>query len=145
MKLIVEEDDSLKETEITIKCREKNEKINKLIEMISTYYINVTGKKDGENYRLSLDDIYYFEAVENRVFAYVKKDVYEVNYKIVELEEVLKNTSFIRVSRTVILNILKIERVSTLVNGRILACLDNGEKMIITRLYAKEFKRKLQG
>ncbi len=145
MKLTVEEDASLKETEITIKCREKNEKINKLIEMISTYYINVTGKKDGENYRLSLDDIYYFEAVENRVFAYVKKDVYEVNYKIVELEEVLKNTSFIRVSRTVILNILKIERVSTLVNGRILACLDNGEKMIITRLYAKEFKRKLQG
>lgn len=145
MKLTVEEDASLKETEITIKCREKDEKINKLIEMISTYYINVTGKKDGENYRLSLDDIYYFEAVENRVFAYVKKDVYEVNYKIVELEEVLKNTSFIRVSRTVILNILKIERVSTLVNGRILACLDNGEKMIITRLYAKEFKRKLQG
>ena len=145
MKLTVEEDASLKETEITIKCREKDEKINKLIEMISTYYINVTGKKDGENYRLSLDDIYYFEAVENRVFAYVKKDVYEVNYKIVELEEVLKNTSFIRVSRTVILNILKIERVSTLVNGRILSCLDNGEKMIITRLYAKEFKRKLQG
>ena len=145
MKLTVEEDASLKETEITIKCREKDDKINKLIEMISTYYINVTGKKDGENYRLSLDDIYYFEAVENRVFAYVKKDVYEVNYKIVELEEVLKNTSFIRVSRTVILNILKIERVSTLVNGRILACLDNGEKMIITRLYAKEFKRKLQG
>ena len=86
MKLTVEEDASLKETEITIKCREKDEKINKLIEMISTYYINVTGKKDGENYRLSLDDIYYFESVENRVFAYLKKDVYEVNYKIVELE-----------------------------------------------------------
>ena len=145
MKLTVEEDEKLTETEITIKCKKKDEKIKKLIEMIGTYYINVNGKKDGENYRLSLDDIYYFEAVENRVFAYVKKDVYEVNYKIVELEEVLKNTSFIRISRTVILNILKIERVSTLVNGRILANLDNGEKIIITRLYAKEFKRKLQG
>lgn len=145
MKLTVEEDEKLTETEITIKCKKKDEKIKKLIEMIGTYYINVNGKKDGENYRLSLDDIYYFEAVENRVFAYVKKDVYEVNYKIVELEEVLKNTSFIRISRTVILNILKIERVSTLVNGRILANLDNGEKIIITRLYAKEFKKKLQG
>lgn len=145
MKLTVEEDEKLTETEITIKCKKKDEKIEKLIEMIGTYYINVNGKKDGENYRLSLDDIYYFEAVENRVFAYVKKDVYEVNYKIVELEEVLKNTSFIRISRTVILNILKIERVSTLVNGRILANLDNGEKIIITRLYAKEFKKKLQG
>ena len=33
-KLTVEEDASLKETEITIKCREKNEKINKLADII---------------------------------------------------------------------------------------------------------------
>lgn len=145
MKLTVEERPEISETEITIKCQKKDEKIEKIVEVISTYFINVIGKKDGENYRLNLEDIYYFEAVENRVFAYVEKDVYEVNYKILELEEFLKNTSFLRVSRTVILNILKIEKVSTLVNGRILAILLNKEKMIISRAYSKDFRNKLQG
>jgi len=145
MKLTVEERPEISETEITIKCQKKDEKIEKIVEVISTYFINVIGKKDGENYRLNLEDIYYFEAVENRVFAYVEKDVYEVNYKILELEELLKNTSFLRVSRTVILNILKIEKVSTLVNGRILAILLNKEKMIISRAYSKDFRNKLQG
>lgn len=145
MKLKVEEKPDILETEITIICKEKDEKIDKLVETISTYFINVIGKKDGENYRLNLEDIYYFEAVENRVFAYVEKDVYEVNYKILELEELLKNTSFLRVSRVIVLNILKIEKVSTLVNGRILAILSNKEKMIISRAYAKEFKNKLKG
>lgn len=145
MKLKVEEKPDILETEITIICKEKDEKIDKLVETISTYFINVIGKKDGENYRLNLEDIYYFEAVENRVFAYVEKDVYEVNYKILELEELLRNTSFLRVSRVIVLNILKIEKVSTLVNGRILAILSNKEKMIISRAYAKEFKNKLKG
>lgn len=36
-----------------------------------------------------------------------------------------------------------IDHVSTLVNGRIGAVLVNGEKMIITRVYAREFKKKL--
>ena len=44
---------------------------------------------------------------------------------------------------TIILNIRKIKKVTTLVNGRILAQLNNGEKMIITRVYAQNFKQKL--
>ena len=53
------------------------------------------------------------------------------------------NPFFVQISRTVILNIDKINRVSTLVNGRILAVLINKEKQIITRAYAHEFKQKL--
>ena len=43
----------------------------------------------------------------------------------------------------IFLNIRKIKKVTTLVNGRILAQLNNGEKMIITRVYAQNFKQKL--
>ena len=55
----------------------------------------------------------------------------------------LAKTSFLQVARTIILNINMIDHVSTLVNGRIGAVLVNGEKMIITRVYAREFKKKL--
>ena len=145
MKLKIEEDENIQETEIIIRCATINDKIKRVSDMISTYYINLLGKKDNENYVLSLDDIYYFEAVENHVFAYVAKDVYEVGYKLSELVETLEDTSFIQVARTIILNINKIQKVSTLVNGRIMAVLDNHEKMVITRVYAHHFKRKLKG
>ena len=74
---------------------------------------------------------------------YVEKNVYEVNYKLQELTVMLAKTSFLQVARTIILNINMIDHVSTLVNGRIGAVLVNGEKMIITRVYAREFKKKL--
>ena len=145
MKLQIEQIKDLDETEILIKCSEVDSKINKIANYIRTSYITINAKLDNEQYILALDDIFYFEAVENKVFAYVEKNVFEVNYKIQELVELLSRTSFIQTTRTVILNIDKIEKVSTLVNGRISAILTNGEKMIINRVYAHEFKHKLQG
>ena len=109
MKLQIDEIPNLEETEILIKCREIDSKITKISNYIHTSYITVNGKLDGEIYVLNLDDIYYFEAVENRVFAYVEKNVYEVNYKLQELSEMLSRTSFIQIARTIILNINKIE------------------------------------
>lgn len=143
MKLQVDEIPTIEETEIIIRCKKIDNKVNKIADYLRTNYVTVVGKLNGDSYVLNLDDIYYFEAVENRVFAYVEKEVYEVNYKLQKLSEMLDRTSFIQIARTIILNINKIERVSTIVNGRIGAILVNGEKMIITRVYAHDFKRKL--
>lgn len=145
MKLQIEQIPTLEETEILIKCKEIDSKINKISNYIRTSYITLIGKIDGEQFIINLDDVFYFEAVENKVFAYVEKDVFEVNYKIQELVDMLKRTSFIQTARTIILNINKIEKVSTLVNGRISAVLVNGEKMIITRVFSHSFKNKLNG
>lgn len=143
MKLQIDEIPTIEETEIIIRCQKVDNKINRISNYLRTNYITIVGKLEGENYVLNFDDIYYFEAVENRVFAYVEKEVYEVNYKLQKLTELLERTSFIQTARTIVLNINKINRVSTLVNGRIGAVLVNGEKMIITRAYAHDFKRKL--
>ena len=124
MKLQIDEIPNLEETEILIKCREIDSKITKISNYIHTSYITVNGKLDGEIYVLNLDDIYY---------------------KLQELSEMLSRTSFIQIARTIILNINKIEKVSTLVNGRISAVLVNSERMIITRVYAHAFKQKLNG
>jgi DNA-binding LytR/AlgR family response regulator len=144
LRITVVENPQISETNIQITVPKKSEEVEKLENMIRTYYIQIMGKKDNENYLLKLEDIFYFEAVENRVFAYVEKDVYEVNYKLLELCELLRFTSFIQTTRTIVLNIDKIQKVSTLVNGRIMAVLDNGEKTIITRVYANDFKKKLR-
>ena len=69
--------------------------------------------------------------------------VYEVNYRIQDINVLFGKLFFIQISRTIVINIDIIEKVSTLVNGRILAVLINGEKQIISRAYAHEFKNKL--
>lgn len=130
---------------IEIKCKEVTKEVENVINTINKMIINITAKKDGETFILKLDDIYYFEAVENHVYAYLKSDVYEVDYKISELNDLLAKTTFIQTARTIVLNLSKISKIKSMVNGRILAELDNDEKMIISRLYANVFKNKLKG
>ena len=144
MRLRVEESIDNEEVEVIIKCSKNDEHIKRLIVLINTQFTNMIGKLDGENVIINLQNIYYFEAVENKVFAYESKTVYEVPYKIQELNLLLQDTTFIQISRTIILNVTKIQKVKPLVNGRILAVLDNTEKVIITRVYSYDFKERIR-
>lgn len=144
MKIKVEENKELSEIEILISTPIINDEVHRVVKLLETSTLNIMGKLNGENYVLTLDQIFYFEAVDNRVFAYCEKEIYEVNYKLQELTELLSQTYFIQTARTIVLNIKQIKKVTTLVNGRILAVLNNGEKMIITRVYAQKFKQKLK-
>ena len=144
MRLRVEESIDNEEVEVIIKCSKNDEHIKRLIGLINTQFTNMIGKLDGENVIINLQNIYYFEAVENKVFAYESKTVYEVPYKIQELNLLLQDTTFIQISRAIILNVTKIQKVKPLVNGRILAVLDNTEKVIITRVYSYDFKERIR-
>lgn len=145
MKIEIITEDSNEELTIRIHCKEVNNEVERLINSLKNSSISLMGKLDGESVVIDLKDIYYFEAVENKVFAYLETQVYEVEYKIAELNDLLKSTSFIQIARTVVLNLDKIKKIKTMVNGRILAELNNEEKIIITRVYANEFKKKIRG
>ena len=144
MRLRVEESIDNEEVEVIIKCSKNDEHIKRLIGLINTQFTNMIGKLDGENVIINLQNIYYFEAVENKVFAYESKTVYEVPYKIQELNLLLQDTTFIQISRTIILNVTKIKKVKPLVNGRILAVLDNTDKLIITPVYSYYYKQRIR-
>jgi len=144
LKIKVEENKELSEIEVLISTPIIDDEVHRVVKLLETSTLNILGKLNGENYVLTLDQIFYFEAVDNRVFAYCEKEIYEVNYKLQELAELLSQTYFIQTARTIVLNIKQIKKVTTLVNGRILAVLNNGEKMIITRVYAQKFKQKLK-
>lgn len=144
LKLQIIEDPELEDTEISIKCPKIDDTIDKISDIIRSFYIRILVKKDNESIIINVDEIYYFEFVDNRLFAYTKDEIYEVNYKLHELVNLLSKASFIQTSRTILLNINKIKSVQALVNGRIMAVFDNGEKTIITRVYAGDFKRKIK-
>jgi DNA-binding LytR/AlgR family response regulator len=88
-------------------------------------------------------DVFYFEAVDNKVFLYLEKEVYETKLKLYELEERFVGTDFLRVSKSVIMNLAKVKTLSPAFNGRFEATMKNGEKVIVSRQYVPVLKDKL--
>ena len=77
------------EEEIIIKCRVLTEDINHLICKLKNGDRKITGYDAKGITLLALPDIFYFEATDNKVFAYGQKNVYEVKEKLYQLEEQL--------------------------------------------------------
>lgn len=143
MKIIIEEPQPGEEDQIIIRCNELDEKLLKLIYNIKMYQKKLAGTKDGNTCLLDPAQVYYFEAVENKVFIYCKDSYYETKQKLYEIEELYANTNFIRASKSMIVNVSKIFQVSSAFQGRLEATLKNGEKLIISRQYVPELKKKL--
>jgi DNA-binding LytR/AlgR family response regulator len=143
LKINIEQSNAYSEVEITIKCSSVDESLEKLISSIRLYSSTISGKKQDKIYFLKPEDIFYFDTVDDKVFIYTVDSVYETNLKLYELEEYFAGTGIIRVSKSIILNLMKIECVSPLLNGRIETVLQNGEKVIISRQYVPIFKSKL--
>ena len=96
------------EEEIIIKCRVLTEDINHLICKLKNGDRKITGYDAKGITLLALPDIFYFEATDNKVFAYGQKNVYEVKEKLYQLEEQLVSFPFMRASKSMILNLDKI-------------------------------------
>jgi DNA-binding LytR/AlgR family response regulator len=143
LKINIEESSGYSEVEITIKCASIDENLERLISGIRLFNSSISGKKDGSVYFLKPEEVLYFDTVDERVFIYTSDGVYETNLKLYELEERFSGTSILRIGKSMILNLLKIDHISPLLNGRIQAVLVNGEKVIISRQYVPGFKNKL--
>lgn len=131
------------EDEIIIKCRQVDEQILKMVYALKAGAEKLTGLKDGSIVQIAPKDVYYFEAVDNKVFLYLEKEVYETRYKLYELEERFRGTDFFRVSKSYIMNLSKVQRLSPGFNGRFEAIMKNGEKLVISRQYVPVLKEKL--
>ena len=101
------------------------------------------GTRNGQIMQIQPKEIYYFEAVDNRVFLYGEREVFETRYKLYELEERLGGTDFFRASKSVLLNLSKVKSFATALGGWFEANMTNGEKLMISRQYVPGLKEKL--
>ena len=121
MKVSIEEISWEKDEEIIIKCHEMNDDILKLVNRLKTDSAVILGYNDTSIYRLRFRDVYYFEAVDNKVFIYCKDKVFESKQKLYELEELCSEKRFFRASKSTIINITKISSVKPSLSGRFIA------------------------
>lgn len=142
MKLFIDQNDEHKETEIYIKCGMIDADLQRIIDEIQTLMFSVPVSKDGALSKLSLEEIFYFESVDERTFVYSQAEVYTCGYKLYEIEKKLGKYSFARISKSVIVNIGRIRQIKPQLNGRFEAVLDNEERLIVNRHYVSALKEK---
>lgn len=134
-----------KPEKLEIYCHEETEEVKDIITFVKTRRGQLTGILEGKQYEIPVTDVYYVEAVENRVFIYGRHNVYETRQKLYELDGILREKYFLRVSKSVILNLMKIKSIKPALNGRYLAVLKNEEEVIISRKYVQKLKKALKG
>ncbi|WP_332868842.1 LytTR family DNA-binding domain-containing protein [Clostridioides difficile] len=144
MKIIIETPPDGAEDEIIIRCRNLDDEMIKLIFNIKMQRESLIAYKNEQLYRINPLDIYYFESIDNHTYLYCKNDVYEFKKKLYQIEEIFSNGDFLRILKSVILNLTKIDSIVPAFNGRFEAILDNGEKTIISRQYVPMLKKKLR-
>ncbi len=130
--------------EVVIRCHKVTDQISEIENFIKSRQGTIRGLAQEKQYEIRVADIFYAEAVENRVFLYTEKEVYETKWKLYELEDQLKEKAFLRISKSVIVNLLKIDAFKPAMNGRFVAELTNGEEVIISRKYVPVLKERIK-
>lgn len=141
-------DNTLEEDEINIRCKSINEDIikiqNAIIIGINNEKKNFIFYKDDKEFYFSLDKILFFETDGGNINAHTKNDIYYVKYKLYELEEILPG-SFMRVSKSTILNISYVYSITKSLTAASLVEFENTHKKVyVSRNYIKPLKIKLE-
>lgn len=136
---------SREEEQVIIECVEITPEIEEIHAYVSSKGTGLSGIENGKLTRFRLEDVFYFEAVDDKVYAYTEKKVYEMKLRLYEAEAAYERNHFVRCSRSAVLNLMKLESISPARNGRFLAHMQNGEKLIISRQYITGIRKKVIG
>ncbi len=143
MKIIIEQLPEGAEEEIIIRANGLDPELMQLIYALKSGRSRLTAYSGEEIFKLDPKEIFYFESVDNRVCACCEKSVYEVKQKLYELEDMFERSDFLRISKAMIVNVAKIHKIVPVFNGRLEAVLLNGERVVISRQYVPDLRKKL--
>ena len=130
---------------IEIHCYRISDEVREIIAFVKSRQGQLTGTADERQYEIAVSDVFYIESVDNRNFIYTKDKVYETRQKLYELEEMLKDKHFLRVSKSTLLNLMKVSAIKPALNSRFTAVLFSGEQIVISRKYVLALKQTLKG
>ena len=132
------------EDEIILRYRELTPEISALIRQIRQETTTILGKADDRQYRVNPCEIYYFESVDERLFAYTRQQTFQVVMTLAEAEAKFSDMGFFRCNKSTVLNVNRVDSVKSELGNRINATLDNGEHVMISRHYARAFRELLR-
>ena len=132
------------ELAVDIRCESANDRVLKLREHIELFEHKLCAHREGETHYIRASDALYFESVDERTFLYTDRAVFEVRLRLYELEEALSPAGFLRVSKSAVVNLNRISSLRPELNRNIIATMENGERVVISRSYVKKLRSVLE-
>ena len=133
-----------KEPELHLCASKDSEHIRKVYQTIKNVLdISVMAYSDGEVIPVGSSDIIRIYAQNQRVFVTTAKGDYRLHERLYELEEMLNNSMFLRISNSEIVNLKKIRRLDTSLTGTVKMFLDEDVETFVSRRYVTKIKKAL--
>lgn len=143
MKVKMQIIDRSKEEQVQFQIHQITKNVTTLVDLVKQSENVLHGKEEDITYKVPYAEIYYIESVDKKTFLYTEERVLTLQYRLYELEELLDQRFFLRVSKSMIVNLRRIAQLTPTLSGRFEATLQNGEKISISRRYVKEMKAAL--
>lgn len=144
MKVSINQNGNIKETEVIINCSSLDNRIRNLISFIQQYSTSIEGSIDDAIYYIPLDSILYIDSVDKKTYFYDCHRIFNSPCSLAELEEKLQNALFVRISKNCIVNIAYISRICPHENHRMKVIMKNGEHLLVGRVYKELLKERLK-
>lgn len=147
MKVRIEVTDDLEEDEVLIRCGRVDQTVQKIHRFIleqSKPGPKITFYRENQEYYFPLDDVLFFEAEGDHVYAHTASEAYLVKYRLYELERMLPR-SFVRAAKSAVVNIRQIYSVTRSLTSSSLVQFANSHKQVYaSRYYYKELRQRLK-
>ncbi len=132
--------------QVIIECVEVTPQVRDIYSYVQNKGEEISGIIDGEyQKKFSLQEVYYFEVLDEKVFGYTKDCIFELKMRLYEVEKEYESRHFVRCSKSVVLNLMLLDGISPALNGRFFAHMRNGEKLMISRQYASHVRKVVMG
>ncbi len=129
----------LAENRIDFYYRKKNKEVHDILSFLKKHSQRLLGKAENSEMIFSLDEVFYFESVDKKTFACLEKKVLQMDTRLQDLEDAYFESGFVRVNKSTVLNVFRIHTIKPELNMRVIAVLDNGERIQINRSYKRKF------
>lgn len=126
--------------EVIIKYHAMTEQIDSIINYINRQEEKWVVCKDGQQFVISPQNVIYLESVDGITYLYTDEDVYRTGLSLAAAEAAYMEEGYFRCSKSMVINIYRIQKLKSEPGNRIDAMMDNGEHVIISRRYAKELR-----
>lgn len=131
-----------REEEAIIYAHEKTELIGEIERLLSEETEVLVGYKEKEMVRLSIGEVYCFIVEDNKIYALCEKEKLQLKCRLYNLEETLSE-NFIKINKSCIANLKKIERFSANFSGSLQVVFKNGYTDYVSRRNLKNVKERL--
>ncbi len=131
--------------EVIVRYDVMDDEIRALMELLSLKQKRLAVDDHGVLRLLETPEILYCESVDDHTYAYTASGVYGVGQTLTAVAEAFAPLGFFRCSKSMAVNLRSIETLKSGDNGRIFATLVNGERILVSRRYAKALRARPKG